>query len=256
MPKEFTGIFVPKEIIEEGLSPGEMMILSMIVNLQPFTASNRYISSVTNLSIRSVVDKINNLKKQGYIETKGKTSARFITPLKVTKAIIAQAENNSLGKSCVSTKANPAHTYAKNVKTKANPAYNSKYIKDIKVDNKEIVKSKPKTDELFKPIKESFLSKNDNQFTDWKKETMGIKGLIKKARARDKERPDIFIQGVIEKFYKMSTNGNEFWKSQPFLPSRLNSAGIFDSVLKQFQDSRPKGSDDIKYEIVEGLFGN
>lgn len=89
---------------------------------------------------------------------------------------------------------------------------------------------------LYNPIKDSFLSKNGNQFTDYKKEGMAIKGLIKKAETRFPEDPGSFIKSAIEIFYDLTQSNDKYWNSQPFIPSRLNSSGIFDSVLKQMQE--------------------
>ena len=105
---------------------------------------------------------------------------------------------------------------------------------------------------LYNSINKAFLSKNGDKFTNYGKEGKGIKGLILKASARKEDNPELFIQKVIEQFYKMTCNGDKFWNSQPFLPSILNSDSIFDRVLKQV--SKPKRPDEIKYEIVEGLF--
>lgn len=107
---------------------------------------------------------------------------------------------------------------------------------------------------LYNSINKAFLSKNEDKFTNYGKEGKGIKGLILKASAREEENPELFIQKVIEQFYKMTCNGDKFWSSQPFLPSVLNSDNIFDRVLKQV--SKPRKPEEIKYERVEGLFGN
>ena len=86
---------------------------------------------------------------------------------------------------------------------------------------------------LHKIIESIFLSKNNDNFDNYKKEGMSIKGIITKAEKR--ENPDIFIQELIEKFYDLTINGNDFWKGQPFLPSALNASGIFARVEKQIQ---------------------
>ena len=103
---------------------------------------------------------------------------------------------------------------------------------------------------LYKAIHETFLSKNGGKFTNYAKEGKGVNGLILKAENRDKDNPDLFIQGVIEQFYRMTNNGDKYWNSQPFLPSILNSDGIFDRVLKQLQDAQPK---DLEINTLEGI---
>lgn len=95
--------------------------------------------------------------------------------------------------------------------------------------------SAQKTKSLYKIIESIFLSKNNNSFDNYKKEGMAIKGIISKAEKR--ENPDVFIQELIEKFYDLTINGNDFWTGQPFLPSALNASGIFARVEKQIQTS-------------------
>jgi len=94
--------------------------------------------------------------------------------------------------------------------------------------------SDPKQPTLYKIIESIFLSKNNDNFDNYKKEGMAIKGIITKAEKR--ENPDTFIQELIEKFYDLTINGNDFWKGQPFLPSALNASGIFARVEKQIQE--------------------
>ena len=93
--------------------------------------------------------------------------------------------------------------------------------------------SDPKQKSLYKIIESIFLSKNNDNFDNYKKEGMAIKGIITKAEKR--EQSDKFIQELIEKFYDLTINGNDFWKGQPFLPSALNASGIFARVEKQIQ---------------------
>ena len=88
---------------------------------------------------------------------------------------------------------------------------------------------------MYKIIESIFLSKNNDNFDNYKKEGMAIKGIIAKAEKRDNT--ETFIQELIEKFYDLTINGNDFWKGQPFLPSALNASGIFARVEKQIQAS-------------------
>ena len=86
---------------------------------------------------------------------------------------------------------------------------------------------------MHKTIEAVFLSKNNNSFDNYEKEGTGIKGIIEKSSKRDN--PDIFIKNIIETFYNLIQEGNEFWKGQPFLPSALNSSSIFPRVEKQIK---------------------
>ncbi len=100
---------------------------------------------------------------------------------------------------------------------------------------------------LKKTIEDIFLSKNNDNFDNWAKERKAIKGIIEKAGNR--ENTDSFIQGLIEKFYDLTINGNTFWIEQPFLPSILNSNGIFPRVEKQIQiEEEPEDLTAYKWE--------
>lgn len=87
---------------------------------------------------------------------------------------------------------------------------------------------------IYHFIQESFYSKlPDRKFTNYGKEGKAIKELIKKAKARSPDRPEEFIGIVINRFSKLREGNEKFWKSQPFIPSALNSSGIFDRVLNE-----------------------
>jgi hypothetical protein len=86
--------------------------------------------------------------------------------------------------------------------------------------------------ELFQSINQAFLAKNDNRFTNYPKEAQGIKGIIAKAKARNPEDPEALVRTMLESFWILKTSQDRFWSSQPFLPSTLNSAGLWDRVLE------------------------
>lgn len=89
--------------------------------------------------------------------------------------------------------------------------------------------------ELYHKIKDAFLSQNDT-FTNWKKEGEAIKRLVKTAKARSPDDPEGFIHQMIEKFWELKRGNDKFWSSQPFTPSALSAAGIFDRVLETFRE--------------------
>jgi len=110
---------------------------------------------------------------------------------------------------------------------------------------------------LYEPIKEAFLSKNNDVFSNWAKEGTAIKQLIKKAEARFPEDPEAFIKTVMEKYYKLISNNNDkYWSGHPFTPSSLNSSGIFDRVLKQLEITESTNLDncDFTKTVPEGMF--
>ena len=81
---------------------------------------------------------------------------------------------------------------------------------------------------LFHSVKETFESKY-GRFENYGKEGKAIKGLIEKVTDLGLE-PDIVLPQMIAKFYKLTQDGDKFWRSQPFLPSALNASGIWARV--------------------------
>ena len=46
----------------------------------------------------------------------------------------------------------------------------------------------------------------------------------------------MFIKSLLEFYYELTVSNNNFWKTQPFLPSILNADAIFPRVLKQLEE--------------------
>jgi uncharacterized protein YdaU (DUF1376 family) len=97
----------------------------------------------------------------------------------------------------------------------------------------------PEDAELYQSINAAFLAKNDNRFTNYPKEGQAIKGIITKAKARSLDDPEGFCQAMLEAFWSLKTSGDKFWSGQPFLPSALNSSGIWDRVLESLRANDP-----------------
>jgi hypothetical protein len=113
-------------------------------------------------------------------------------------------------------------------------------------------KSPSVPDTLNGRIKAAFLSKNDGGFSNYAKEAMGVKGIIKKAEAKAGDDAEVFIQQMMEQFWKMKSSGEKWWKDRPFLPSTLNSSGVWDQVLERIKDNKPS-SDSM--DVVNEIFG-
>ena len=97
---------------------------------------------------------------------------------------------------------------------------------------------------LFHQIQKAFLSQNGDTFTDFGKEGKAIKQLIAKSKKRDRENYQELIKAMIKRFWELKTNPRDkFWYQQPFLPSALNSAGIWDRVLETFREGNPDDDD-------------
>lgn len=99
-----------------------------------------------------------------------------------------------------------------------------------------IAKPEPEENGLYHSIKDSFLSRNGGAFTNWPKEGQAIKGIIDKCTKRHPSDPGAMAKAMIEKFWQLKNSSDKFYSAQPFLPSVLNSSGIFDRVLEQYRD--------------------
>ncbi len=96
---------------------------------------------------------------------------------------------------------------------------------------------------LYHTIKTTFEKEQPgSRFTNYAKEGKAIKQLIAKARARSPDDPEPLAMGMIEAFRKIREI-DEFFRKQPFLPSSLNSAGIYDRVLTWAMNEQEKAAE-------------
>lgn len=91
------------------------------------------------------------------------------------------------------------------------------------------------SNELYHSIEKSFLCKNGDKFTNYGKEGKAIHAIIKKATEREPDDVEQFIKDMITRLWEMKESKDKFWSSQPFLPSTLNSVGLWDRVLETFR---------------------
>lgn len=127
---------------------------------------------------------------------------------------------------------------------KQKKAMKGKEIKESKED-KNIV---PADRHVYHLFEQSFLSKNTD--FDFKREGKHLQQLEQKALARDS--PTEFAKRVLVTFWRMTHGGDKFYSKQPFLPSALNSGGIWPRVLKQMENE--SAADDLDDEIAR-VFG-
>lgn len=139
---EFKGVWVSEELMNLGFNPSKTMVLSMIKELQPFHASNKYIGQLLNIAVRSVTGIIADLEDKKFISISGKTSARIIT--------IEKTAIDNYSKICHSTIAKSADTSANIASTIAKSATNRKDNK-YKKDNRKV--TLPEKDEYIKLAK-------------------------------------------------------------------------------------------------------
>ncbi len=107
---------------------------------------------------------------------------------------------------------------------------------EIKEEGMAVVAQGSATPSLYKAIEAAFLSRVE-KFTNYQKEGQAIKGLISKAEKWSPDDPESFIFQVISMFFTLRQK-DKFFGGQPFTPSALNSSGIFDRVMVQFENRK------------------
>ena len=106
--------------------------------------------------------------------------------------------------------------------------------------------------QLYNQIKLFFEKRQvGERFKNYGKEGKAIKQLIREARARDPDHPDIFLLGMIATFQDLRQT-DQFYGKQPFLPSSLNSSGIWDRVLTEAQ-SKNEQRESYSSGVPEGF---
>ncbi len=131
--------------------------------------------------------------------------------------------------------------------------------KERKVEERRLGEILPETAIANRPIyhliESAFISQapqvGDNVEFNYSREGPHIKELEGKALARDG--PEEFAKTVIVVFWQLIHSSDQFWKKQPFLPSVLNSGGIWPRVLKEMENHREEQLDDKLQEIIGGL---
>ncbi len=89
---------------------------------------------------------------------------------------------------------------------------------------------------IYHLIEQAFVSKNLDKDFNFKREGPHIKQLEEKALARAS--PDEFIKKAIVVFWQLTRPGSndKLFKKQPFLPSILNSGGLWPRVLTELEN--------------------
>ena len=92
---------------------------------------------------------------------------------------------------------------------------------------------KAATRKLYHAIESAFLSKSEDQDFAFAREGPHIISLEKKCGARPS--PEEFTSQIIEVFWDLVSGDDPWWLKKPFLPSILDSAGIWPMVLKEWE---------------------
>ena len=105
---------------------------------------------------------------------------------------------------------------------------------------------------VYHLIETAFLSKN--QDFNYGREGRHLVELEKKALAR--QDPEGFIKKVICVFWELTHSNDKLFKDQPFLPSILNSSGLWPRVMKRIEQMDEQGAemDPELEQFIDTLF--
>jgi len=90
-------------------------------------------------------------------------------------------------------------------------------------------------DSLYRAVWESCLAMSGDKFSNYKREGEGCKRFCGLVRARAPTNPERTAKELLELFRRLRETGGKFWAGQPFTPSVLASAAIFDRLLTEHQ---------------------
>ncbi|MCF7943788.1 MAG: DUF4373 domain-containing protein [Spirochaetia bacterium] len=122
----------------------------------------------------------------------------------------------------------------------------------IDEENLPAIKPQDQNTNLYQSVNQAFLSRNGDKFTNYGKEGTAIKQIITKATARSPDGAEDLIRQMMAKFWELKNSGDKFWRKQPFLPSALNAAGIWDRVLEEFREDGGGNTDRWIMEAESG----
>ena len=103
---------------------------------------------------------------------------------------------------------------------------------------------------IYHLIEQAFLSKN--QDFDYGREGPHIVQLEKKALARPD--PEEFIKKAIVVFWYLTHGNDKLFKDQPFLPSVMNSSGLWPRVMKRMEQIEGQEIDPETEQFLDTLF--
>jgi len=137
-----------------------------------------------------------------------------------------------------STLPDPEHIVERSSKTRRRLVRNGIEVKlnEVKLTGGEDAISEADKS-LYHSVEKAFLSKNDNCFSDYKKEGNCIHSLIRKAKNRNATDPAAMMKAMLAAFWKLKssdTSAKGFWRGQPFLPSALSP--LWDRVLETMRE--------------------
>jgi hypothetical protein len=90
---------------------------------------------------------------------------------------------------------------------------------------------------LFFLVQQAFRSQNHQTAYDFGKEGFHIKQLLEKAEKEMPENPAEFLRGLMETLWRMRQIDPDFIGKHPFLPSTLNSKGIYPRVINSMNST-------------------
>lgn len=219
-----------------------------------------------NLKIKSTdtisaVDKVNNIMKyiveQKLFEESNDRIFCFKLAKRLDSSLIKNPELNNIKKKLknekkreVTRKSLPdKNRLDKTRKDKNKDICDSKESpvpeKQIKSKSK---KKKPEKSEEDKKLYQEIQKTCESEygvFESYKIQGTAINHMIRKAKIRDPGNPGKIIKQVFQAFRELKAGKEQFWKSQPFLPSVINSEGIWTRLIEKInQDEKIQSGPD------------
>jgi len=114
------------------------------------------------------------------------------------------------------------------------------------------VAAKSEDRHVYHLIEQAFASQWTKGEFDYRREGRHIGSLEKKVMARSP--PEEFAKAVLVTFWRLIHGTDKFWRGQPFLPSVLNSGGIWPRVLKELENMKAETLDSATQKLIGELW--
>jgi len=135
------------------------------------------------------------------------------------------------------------------VKTTTLTVAKTTHTKERRKETRDTTKVVSRDRAIYHLIKKAFVSKN--QDFDYKRECPHIAKLEVKALSRPD--PEAFIKKAIVQFWSLTHSKDKLFGHQPFLPSVMDSGGMWPRLLKIMEDEQIKGRWGSVDELVEEI---
>lgn len=263
----FKGVWFPKELwLDRNISMIEKGLFIEIHSLSQLEKgcikSNDAFAEFLGVTKRTVINALNKLKELGYVEQVG-----FDGRKRELKAIWPYDENSGFAwqsRKKFTAEVKKVHGRSENFSKSSikNNTMNNTENKTLEDESQNQLEAVPpsggyKKDSIEKALKEeiekAFLLVI-KRFKNHAKERQAVKQLAKEAIARSND-PFNYMRILMNTFWNEKTYGkNKFIKDQPFCPSALNCARVFEMMVEKaflLENQFRPSVEDIQQKIKE-----